>query len=102
MLLAPRLAALELNRIKVPEKARIPWDFQVLKILLVGIASGRWETAISEWYAMASETRLALSHATQDKDLWKLRLRKLEDLVTFGLIESKVHISKLSKTNIGL
>ena len=47
-LLAPRLAALELNRIKIPEGARIPWDFQVMKILLVGMASGRWASAINE------------------------------------------------------
>ena len=90
MLLAPRLAALEFSRIKVPETSRIPWDFQVLKILLISIASGRWKPAINEWYAMASETRAALAHAKEDKHLWTLRLKKLEELIIYALIESKV------------
>lgn len=94
LLLAPRLAALELNRIKIPSTARIPWDFQALKILLIGMASGRWYGAINEWYAMATETRIGLSHAKEDKDLWRFRLRKLEDLVVYGLIEAKVSPSK--------
>ena len=94
LLLAPRLAALELNRIKIPPTARIPWDFQALKILLIGMASGRWYGAISEWYAMATETRIGLSHAKEDKNLWRLRLRKLEDLVVYGLIEVKVSLYK--------
>jgi hypothetical protein len=90
LLLAPRLAALELNRIKIPPTARIPWDFQALKILLIGMASGRWYSAINEWYAMATETRVGLFHTKEDKDLWRLRLRKLEDFVVYGLIEVKV------------
>src|SRR6266496_4845087 len=94
LLLAPRLAALELNRIKVPPTARIPWDFQVLKILLIGMASGRWYGAINEWFAMATETRIGLSHAKDDKQIWRLRLRKLEDLVVYGLIEAKVSVYK--------
>jgi hypothetical protein len=93
LLLAPRLAALELNRIKVPPTARIPWDFQVLKILFIGMASGRWHGAIKEWLAMTSETRVTMSRATDDKELWRLRLKKLEDLVVYGLIEAKVNLS---------
>ena len=64
----------------------------MLKILLIGMASGRWYGAINEWYAMATETRIALSHAKEDKDLWRLRLLKLEDLVVYGLIEVKVSL----------
>jgi hypothetical protein len=91
LLLAPRLAALELNRIKVPPTARIPWDFQVLKILLIGMASGRWLAAVNEWYSVAAETRLCLSESSaSDQDLWKSRLTKLEELVAYGLIEAKV------------
>lgn len=90
LLLAPRLAALELNRIKLPALSKIPWDFQVLKILLVGMASGRWFGAINDWYVMAAESRVAISRASEDKELWRLRLRKLEDLVVYGLIEAKV------------
>ena len=63
-----------------------------MKILLIGMASGRWHGAINEWYAMATETRIGLSHAKEDKELWRLRLRKLEDLVIYGLIEVKVSL----------
>jgi len=90
LLLAPRLAALELNRIKLPLAAKIPWDFQVLKILLIGTASGRWHAAINEWYIMAAATRVALGRPMEDKDLWRLRLKKLESLIVYGLIEAKV------------
>jgi hypothetical protein len=90
-LLAPRLAALELNRIKVPPQARIPWDFQVLKILLIGMASGRWLAAVNEWYAVAAESRVALRKAEAgDKELWRARLRRLEELVAYGLVEARV------------
>jgi hypothetical protein len=61
----------------------------VLKILLVGMASGRWSTAISEWLVMASETRLAMSQTTE-KQIWRQRLKKLQDLIIYGLIEAKV------------
>jgi len=54
------------------------------------MASGRWYRAIDEWYAMASETRVAMTRATDDKELWRLRLRKLEEIVVYGLIEAKV------------
>jgi len=61
-----------------------------LKILLVGMASGRWKVAINEWFVMVSETRSALVQAEENKELWRLRLRKLEDLIIYGLIEGKV------------
>jgi len=89
LLLAPRLAALELNRIKLPESAKIPWDFQVLKILLVGLATGRWGVATGEWIELASDTRVAMAKGN-DKELWSRRLRKVEELVVFGLMEGKV------------
>jgi hypothetical protein len=53
------------------------------------MASGRWNIAINEWLIMASETRLAMSQ-TDDKQIWKLRLKKLQDLVVYALIEAKV------------
>jgi len=84
---------LELNRIKVPEKARIPWDFQVLKVLLVGMASGRWQNAVNEWVNMSADTRVGMARAEEkDKELWTSRLRKLEELCVYTLIESKVCI----------
>jgi hypothetical protein len=94
---------LELNRIKVPEKARIPWDFQVIKILLVGMASGRWTSAVNEWVKMSAETRVGLTRAEEkDKELWTLRLRKLEDLCVYALIESKVPSSLEGTLIVGL
>ena len=91
LLQAPRLAALELTRITVPSTARIPWDFQVLKILLIGMASGRWLAAVNEWYSVAAESRVCLARASErDKDLWKGRLTRLEELVAYGLIEARV------------
>lgn len=89
LLLAPRLAALELSRILVPLEAKIPWDFQVLKILLVGMASGKWSLAIEEWIIVAGETRFAMCLA-EDKGIWKARSRKLEELIVYGLIEGRV------------
>jgi hypothetical protein len=38
---------------------------------------------------MASETRLAMSQTTE-KQIWKQRLKKLQDLIIYGLIEAKV------------
>ena len=62
-----------------------------MKILLVGMASGRWASAINEWVKMSAETRVGLQRAEdQDKELWRLRLRKLEELCVYALIESKV------------
>jgi hypothetical protein len=43
---------------------------------------------------MAAATRVALGRPTEDKDLWKLRLKKLEGLVVYGLIEAKVGSGK--------
>ena len=63
----------------------------MLKILLVGMASGRWASAISEWVKMSAETRVGLAYAEEkDKELWELRLRKLEELCLYAFIESKV------------
>jgi len=62
-----------------------------MKILLVGMASGRWTNAINEWVNMSSDTRGALQRAEErDKELWQTRLKKLEDLCVYALIESKV------------
>lgn len=38
---------------------------------------------------MASETRLAMSQTTE-KQIWRQRLKKLQDLIIYGLIEAKV------------
>ena len=55
------------------------------------MASGRWTGAVNEWVKMSAETRVGLSRAEEkDKELWTLRLRKLEDLCVYALIESKV------------
>ena len=89
LLLAPRLAALELTRIAVPLEAKIPWDFQVLKILLVGLASGKWNVTVEEWIIVAAETRYAMSRS-EGKEVWRTRLRRLEELVVYGLIEGRV------------
>jgi hypothetical protein len=55
----------------------------------VGLATGRWTGAVGQWIEMASESRIVMSH-DENKDIWKSRLKKLEDLVVFGLIETKV------------
>jgi hypothetical protein len=82
---------MELTRIVVPLEAKIPWDFQVLKILLVGMASGKWNVAIDEWIIVAGETRFAMSLTGEGgKQIWKTRLRKLEELIVYGLIEGRV------------
>jgi len=63
----------------------------VLKILLIGMASGRWLAAVNEWYSVAAESRVCLARAGErDKDLWKARLNRLEELVAYGLIEARV------------
>ena len=62
-----------------------------MKILVVGMASGRWTGAINEWVKMSAETRAELTCAEEkDKELWQLRLRKLEELCVYAFIESKV------------
>jgi hypothetical protein len=59
------------------------------------MASGRWTSAVNEWVKMSAETRLGLTRAEEkDKELWTLRLRKLEDLCVYALIESKVLSSR--------
>lgn len=57
------------------------------------MASGRWNTAINEWLIMASETRLAMSQTTE-KQIWKQRSKKLQDLIIYGFIEAKVRYLK--------
>lgn len=98
LLFAPRPTAIELNRLKLPAEARIPWDFQVLRTLIMGMASSRWTVVVNEWLAMAGDTRRAMKEqldaAEEDKKeqirgLWTGRLQKLEELVCYGLIEGK-------------
>jgi len=63
----------------------------VLKILLMGMASGRWHGMVREYVTMTFETRTALNEAEgEEKDVWRKRLRKLEELIVFALIEAKV------------
>jgi hypothetical protein len=50
--------------------------------------------AITEWLVMASETRLAKSQ-TDDKQIWQRRLKKLQELVVYALIEAKVRSSRM-------
>jgi len=60
-----------------------------LKILLVGLASGKWNVAVEEWIIVAAETRYAMSRS-EGKEVWRTRLRRLEELVVYGLIEGRV------------
>ena len=53
------------------------------------MASGKWSIAIEEWVVVAGETRFAMSLA-EDKGIWRARLRKLEELIVYGLIEGRV------------
>ena len=65
----------------------------MLKILLVGMASGRWQGAVREWVALGFETRMGLLNAEEgEKEVWRWRLRKLEELIVFGLIEGRVFL----------
>ena len=51
---------------------------------------------MNEWYAVAAETRVALRKADAgDKELWRARLSKLEELVAYGLVEARVFKHRL-------
>ena len=56
------------------------------------MASGRWQGMVREYVTVTFETRTALNEAEgEEKDVWRKRLRKLEELVVFALIEAKVY-----------
>jgi hypothetical protein len=73
---------------KLPQTASIPWDFSVVKILILGMANGRWGECIRDWVGMVMDARVATEK--DEEEVWWRRIRGLEELIVFAWIEIKV------------